>query len=396
MKRNFSLFLPFFILISLSYAEPENEDVVKDSYLPEAVHVEVAGTMATEVAKGRESDELRAQDVGFKLHTNWIPLKDGWELAFWTRVNLEKDINQELASQEENQSRDHTSVNEDLYDRFYNSTLQEVGAVVAMETGRAREEQFYLQAGRGEVPLHLIHRYDGILLRRSYADKLSITDTHYATVGYRSPKLVFDSSFFIFQWSTFNLEHNAALTEDDSILFQYVEPSQEAGRNLWMLSVGRGSLSTDFPNERRGGKRSPRSEELFSWGVQLNPSKDWRLQVQSTSDRFAKDAANPKTQQEELLILDIQRKNILAFFKEAFGLEEGATAQIRYEKLGGFVTEDKKHRLTLGLEQTFYIDEEKHSSFIFNVEAWGAYKTALFGSNQDFGGETSFTWKYKF
>src|SRR3989338_2671398 len=108
MKRVFALFFPFFVFISLSYAEPEVEEA-NDSYLPEAVHVEVAGTLATEVAKGRESDELRAQDVGFKLHTDWIPLKDGWELAFWTRVNLEKDINQELASKEENQSRDHTS-----------------------------------------------------------------------------------------------------------------------------------------------------------------------------------------------------------------------------------------------------------------------------------------------
>ncbi len=395
MKRILTLVLPFFISISASYAEPENEEV-KDSYLPEAVHVEVAGTIATELAKGRDSDQLRAQDVGLKLHTDWIPLREGWQIAFWTRVNIEKDVNQELASREAHQSRDDTSVNEDLYERFYNNTLQEVGAALSFDTKRAREEQFYIQTGHGEVPLHLIHRYDGILLRRSYVDKLSITDTNYATVGYHSPKLVFDGSFFIFQWSAFNLEHNSALTQDDSILVQYVEPSQEAGRNLWMLSFGKGSLSPEFSNERRGGKKSLRSEELVSWGVQINPSKEWCLQVQNTSDRFGAGAVSPQEEQEELLMLDIQKKNISAFFKEAFGLEEGATAEIRYEKLGNFVTEDKKHRLTLGINQAFYVDEGKNASFIVNVEAWGAYKSGLFGSNQDTGCETSFTWKYKF
>ena len=394
------MLLPFFILMAVSYGSPESgapeNEKTKDSYLPEAVHVEVAGTVATEVASGRESDEVRAQDVGLKLHTDWIPLREGWEVAFWTRVNLEKDINQELASHEAHDSRNNTSVNEDLYQRFYNNTLQEVGAAIAMETGRARAEQFYLQAGHGEVPMHLIHRYDGILLRRSYVDKLSITDTNYATVGYHSPKIVFDGSYFVFQWSTFNLEHGSPLTDNDSILFQYVEPSEEVGRHLWILSIGRGSLSPEFPNERKGGKKSLRTEELFSWGVQLNPSKEWCLQAQNTANRFGAGAVSPRNEQEELLVLDVQKKNILVFFKELLGLEEGATAQVRYEKLGGFVTEDKKHRLTFGLEQNFYLDEAKHSSFIFNVEAWGAYKTQLFGSNQDTGCETSFTWKYKF
>ena len=395
MKRVFALFFPFFVFISLSYAEPEVEEA-NDSYLPEAVHVEVAGTLATEVAKGRESDELRAQDVGLNLHTDWIPLKEGWEMAFWTRINLEKKMNQELGSHEENESSDNTSVNEDLYQRFYNNTLQEVGAALAVETGRSHAEKVYLQAGHGEVPLHLVHRYDGILLRRSYVDKLSVTDTNYATIGYHSPKIVFDGSFFTLQWSTFNLGHNSALTEDDSVLLQYVEPSQEAGRNFFVLSYGRGSLSPKFSNERKGGIKSARSEELNSFGVQLNPSNDWRVQAQQTTNRFAEGAVSQQEEQEELLILDVQKRNILTFFKEAFGLEEGTTAQIRYEKLGGFVTEDKKHRLTLGLEQAFYVDEEKHASFIFNVETWGAYKTELFGSNQDTGIETSFTWKYEF